>query len=200
MARECSDSVARSSRAPARRLVAESVGEGGQQRGRDRGLEVAVREAGQAVLVGDRLALLGQLEAPGRMPGRLGEDGRVRRTAAATGAAAAAVEDRELHVALGGQLGERLLGAVVLPGRRQVAAVLARVGVAEHHLEPPAAALDECAEALVVEQRRARSRRRLPQVGDRLEQRHEREVMRRPPPAPGRARAAGRPGPRCPTR
>ena len=110
------------------------------------------------------------------MARRLGEDRRVRRAAAAAGAAAAAVEDRELDVALAGQRGQRLLGAVVLPGRGQVAAVLARVGVAEHHLEPPPAALDERAELRVVEQG-GDGRGRLAEVGDRLEQRYEREVV-----------------------
>ena len=74
-----------------------------------------MREAGQAVLVRDRLALLGHLQAAGRMAGRLRQDRRMRRTAATAGAAAAAVEDGELDCPLGGQRRERLLRAVGLP-------------------------------------------------------------------------------------
>ena len=100
----------------------------------------------------------------------------MRRAAAAPGAAAATVEDRQLDVALGGERRQRLLRAVGLPGGGDVAAVLARVGVAEHHLEAPAAPLDERAEVLVVEQRRD-GRGRLAEVGDRLEERDEREIL-----------------------
>ena len=72
------------------------------------------------------------------------------------GGAAAAVEDRQLDPALARQRRERLLRAVDLPLRRQVAAVLARVGVADHDLEPVAAARHERAEA----RRRRAARRR----------------------------------------
>ena len=136
-----------------------------------------MREAGQPVLVRDRLALLGQLE-----PARADGPGGCARIAACVGPPPRpALPPRPWKIVSSmsrsaGQRGERLLGAVVLPGRRQVAAVLARVGVAEHHLEPAAAALDERAEALVVEQR-GDGRRRLAEVGDRLEERHEREVL-----------------------
>ena len=98
------------------------------------------------------------------------------RAAAAPGASAAAVEDRELDAALAGQPRERLLSAEVLPRRPSVAAVLARVGVAEHDLETAATALDERSELRIVEQR-GDGRRGLAQIRDRLEQRDEREVL-----------------------
>ena len=47
-----------------------------EQRGGHRGLEVAVGQAGQGVLVGDGLALLGQLQPPRRVAGRLSQDRR----------------------------------------------------------------------------------------------------------------------------
>ena len=60
------------------------------------------------------------------------------------GRAAAAVEDRQLDAAGGRDARQLLLRAVDLPLRGEVAAVLARVGVADHHLEAPAwAAVEE---------------------------------------------------------
>ena len=59
----------------------------------------------------------------------------MRRAAAPSRRAAAAVEDRQLDAPGRGDPRQLLLGAVDLPLRRQVAAVLARVGVADHHLE-----------------------------------------------------------------
>ena len=85
------------------------------------------------------------------------------RAAATTGRASTAVEDRELHTAGGRDPRQLLLGAVDLPLRRQVAAVLARVGVADHHLElRPRAAIEDLLD----------ERAGGPQVADRLEQRH----------------------------
>ena len=90
---------------------------------------------GEAVLERDRLALLRQLQAAVDRAGRLGEDARVRRPAAPAGRAAAAVEDRQLDVPLGRDARQLLLRAVDLPLRGEIAAVLARVRVADHHLE-----------------------------------------------------------------
>ena len=87
-----------SSRPPGGGTLPSASGKAASSVAGDGGLEVAVREPRQAVLVRDRLALLGQLEAPGRMARRLREDRRVGRPAAAPGAAAAAMEDRELDV------------------------------------------------------------------------------------------------------
>ena len=111
-------------------------GEHRQQRRRERGFEVAIGEAREAVLEGDGLALLGQLEAAPRMAGRLREDRGVRRAAAASRAAAAAVEDRELDaVTRARTVGEIFWRAIDLPLRGEVAAVLGRVRVADHHLQ-----------------------------------------------------------------
>ena len=77
-------SPSRSPRArPSGGSVRATLGERREQRRGERRLEVAVREPGQAVLERDRLALLGQLEPAGRVPGRLREDRGVRRPAAA---------------------------------------------------------------------------------------------------------------------
>ena len=84
-----------------RRLERNRLREGGQEGRGERGLEIPLGEPGQPVLEGDRLALLGQLEAAVDRAGRLREDRRVGRAAAAPGAAAAAVEDGQLDAALG---------------------------------------------------------------------------------------------------
>ncbi len=110
------------------------------------------------------------------MAGRLREDRRVGRAAAAPGAAAAAVEDRQLEPALPCDRGERLLGAIDRPLGREVAAVLAGVGVADHQLEPSAARGDALGVALVVEQR-LDGRGRALEIGDRLEERHDGERL-----------------------
>ena len=107
-----------------------------EERRCDGRLEIAPREAGETVLERDRLALLGHLQAPVHRVRRLGEDRRVRRPAAAPGAPAAAVEDGQLDAPLSREPGEPLLRAEDLPLRRHDAAVLARVRVADHHLEP----------------------------------------------------------------
>ena len=117
---------------------ADAVGQRGEQRRGDRGLEVPPRQPGQAVLERDRLALLGELEPAVDGVRRLGEDRGVRRAAAAPRAAAPAVEDGQLDAALAREPGERLLRPEDLPLGRDDAAVLARVGVADHHLEPRA--------------------------------------------------------------
>ena len=129
----------------------------------DGGLEVALGEAREAVLERDRLALLRQLQAAVDRTRGLGEDACVRRSAAPAGRAAAAVEDRQLDITVGGDARQLLLRAVDLPLRGEIAAVLARVGVAHHHLEAAAGTaiedlLDEGAGSA--------------EVGDRLEQRH----------------------------
>ena len=99
----------------------------------------------------------------------------MRRPAAAAGAAAAAVEDRQRDAGLAGDGGELLLGAVDRPARREVAAVLAGVGVAHHHLDATPACGDagrERSSASSV----AHDLRRCAEVGDRLEQRHDRRA------------------------
>ncbi len=87
-----------------------------------------------------------------------------------------------------GDLGESLLGPVDRPLRGEVAAVLARVGVADHHLEPVAALGDTRRRTV---RRRGAPSRSSPapfEVGDRLEQRHDRDRLCRS----GRARRARR--------
>src|SRR5256885_1137707 len=76
-----------------------------------RWLEVAARMAIGPVLERDGLALLGQLDAAGRMPRGLRGDRCVRGAAAPAGAAAAAVEDRQLDLVLCRDRGELLLRA-----------------------------------------------------------------------------------------
>ena len=108
----------------------------------------------------------------------------MRRAAAPARRAAAAVEDRQLDTPAGRDARQLLLRAVDLPLRGEIAAVLAGVRVAHHHLEAPARA---AVEDLLDE--RARSA----QVGDRLEQRHALRARRRPRARAPRRRARRRP-------
>ena len=103
------------------------------------------------------------------MAGGLGQDRRVRGPSPAPRTAAAAVEDGQLDPTLVRESRQPFLGAEDLPLRRQVAAVLARVGVADHDLEPAASLLHERGEAGLVEER-LDDRRRLAEVADRLEE------------------------------
>ena len=105
----------------------------------------------------------------------LGEDGRVRRPAAPSGAAPAAVEDRELDSSPPCKVGERALRAKDLPLCGQVAAVLPRIGVADHDLDARAPSLDQAGEARIVEDALHRLRRR-PEGCDRLEERDDRQL------------------------
>ena len=97
----------RSSRARRPAPRATRSGTRGEERRRDGGLEVPPREPGEAVLERDRLPLLGHLQPTVDRVRRLGEDRGVRRPAAAPGAPAAAVEDRQLDAALSREPRER---------------------------------------------------------------------------------------------
>ena len=99
--------------------------------------------------------------------GRLREDRSVGRPSAPPRAPTPAVEHRQLDVPLARQPRESLLRAEDLPLRRDHAPVLARIGVADHHLEPTAwAAVEQLAD----------QRFRAAQVVDRLQQRDDLEL------------------------
>src|SRR5581483_7376135 len=83
-----------------------------EQRAGERRFEVAARQALEAVLERDRLALLGHLEMARGMAGGLREDRGVRRPAAPARAAAATVEDRQVDAVPSRDGGELLLRAV----------------------------------------------------------------------------------------
>ena len=107
---------------------------GREERRRRDLLEVALGDRRVGVVGGDDLALLGELEAPVHGSRGLGEDRAVRGTAAAADGAAAAVEQGEPDVVPAGGRDQRLLRLVQEPVRREEAALLGRVGVAEHDL------------------------------------------------------------------
>ena len=110
----------------------------------------------------------------------LGEDRAVRRAAAAAGAAAAAVEDRQLDRVLGRDVAEPDEPLVDRPLGGEEAAVLGRVRVADHHGQP-APALGEPAREGGRGEQLVEDPGRVLQVGDRLEERCDREVAARPP-------------------
>ena len=107
------------------------------------------------------------LSRPSTACGRLGEDRGVRRAASAPRTPAATVEDGQLDAALAREPREPLLRAEDLPLGRDDAAVLAGVGVADHHLEPVARAPVE---------ELGRERLGAAEVVDRLEQRDDGHV------------------------
>ena len=115
---------------------------------------------GQGVLVGDDLALLGDLDRAVEAAVGLRHDRLGRRTAAATDRAAAAVEQPQHHAVLAGDVAQRALGAVDLPLRGGDAGVLGGVGVAEHDLLHVAARRDHPAVRRVAQQRLEQRRRR----------------------------------------
>ena len=111
---------------------------GGLQRADQHGaageLELAVGDLGERELGREHLALLGHLHAARDRAGRLRVDRAVGGAAAAAERAAAAVEEDPRDAVALELLGERDLGAVGRPARRDVARVLVGVRVADHHL------------------------------------------------------------------
>ncbi len=100
---------------------------------------------GMQVLVGDDLALFGDLDLAFQGAPGLGEDRLVGGAAAAADGAAAAVEEPQPHPVAVGDVAQSALGAVDLPLAGGDAAELRGVGVAEHDLLHVAAQRDELA-------------------------------------------------------
>ena len=96
-------------------------------------LERAQRDAGQAELRLDHLALFGDAQRAVDRTRRLRLDRQVGRPAAAADAAAAAVEQRDRHAVVAARRDDRFLRLVELPGGGEPADVLGRIGVADHH-------------------------------------------------------------------
>ena len=122
-----------------------------------------------AVLVGERLALLGDPQPCADRPGGLAEDRPARRAAAAADARAATVEESPAHASVAAHLADVTLGLVQRPVGGEEADVLVRVGVAEHHL------LHRVAEDRAVlgqGEQIGHDRRGVLEVGEGLEQRH----------------------------
>ncbi len=124
-----------------------------------------------AVLRRDDLALLGDADAALHGPRRLRENRGERGAAAAPHGAAAAMKDLHRDARVAEHAGEREGCLVQTPHRGQVAAVLVRIGVPDHDLLIAASAS---------RLRHARCRkpglhdaRRVRQIADRLEQRHD---------------------------
>src|SRR5690606_13164706 len=124
-------------------LAGRGVQGGRLEGGGDGQFEVLPGEGRDEVLVGDDLALFGDLDlALGGAPG-LGEDGGVGGAAAAADGAGAAVEEAQADAVAVGDVAQPALGAVDLPLAGGDAAELGGVGVAEHDLLDVAAQGDE---------------------------------------------------------
>ena len=100
--------------------------------GRRQSVEMADRDPGIGVVLGDHLALLGDLETAVESTRREAEDRPVGRPAAAPDRPAATMEEGQLHAMAPGGRDERGLGAVDQPVRGEVARLLVRIGIAEH--------------------------------------------------------------------
>ena len=150
-----------------------------QQDAREHQLQAALGEGGQAEVLGHDLTLLGDLDpAVHRTRGQGGERARHRRAAAPAHGAAPAVEQRPRHAGAGTRARHFLLHAVQRPRRREQPSVLGGVRVTQHHLlvPPPGG---EVALPHGVVQQRADHERRVLQVLQGLEQRHDVDARER---------------------
>src|SRR5262249_47658587 len=100
---------------------------------------------GVGIFAGDDLALLGDADLAVHRPARLRDDRVIARSAAAADRAAAAVEQPQANIVAFEDLHQPDLGFVELPSRRDKAAILVAVGIAQHHLLHGAAAVDQLA-------------------------------------------------------
>ena len=103
-------------------------------------LQVAVRQIGLAVAIGQRLPLLGEAQPRADGAGGQAGDGAPGAAAAARGGGAAPMKEPDLHVEGARRRGDRLLRLVERPVGGQKPGVLVRVGVADHHLQAVATA------------------------------------------------------------
>ena len=106
-----------------------------------------------AVFVGQHFTLFGELDFTVHRAFRLREDGFVSRAAAASDGAATAVEQATFHTAGVSQFNHFHLRFEQLPAGRKNAAVLARVGVTQHHFLLVAGRLQQGFVNRVIEQR-----------------------------------------------
>ncbi len=127
--------------------------------------------------------MFGEPDLPVHGAGRLRQDGLVARPAAATDRAPTAVEQPQLQAMRRPERleerHERRLRAIQLPVAREEAAVLVAVAVAEHHVllrERAEAAAEDHGEHARQRVERPHDRLGLPEIADRLEERHHDEV------------------------
>ncbi len=142
-----------------------------EHRGQDQ-FEVARREPGESVFVGDDFALLGDLDGAIDSSIGLGQHRSVRRSAAAPDRATSAVEQAQMDAVLFGRVAQESLRLVDLPLRGGDPAFFVGVRVAEHHLLEVAAQLDDPAVRTDIQQP-VEQFAGLSELGDGLEQRDE---------------------------
>lgn len=137
-------------------------------------LDLVLGGAAVRVLVRDHFALLGAAVPAADGAGRQGRDRAARGRAAPADRATSTVEEGNLHAELLAQPCHRGLRLRELPVRREVAAVLVRIGVPDHHF------LDVAVRTQAALHQRHREqllqdRGRAAQVRDGLQQRHHRQ-------------------------
>ena len=150
-----------------------------QQHAGEHQLQAALGEGGQAEVLGHDLTLLGDLDpAVHRTRGQGGERPRHRRAAAPAHRAAPAVEQRPRHAGAGAGARHLLLHAVQRPCRGKQPGILGGVRVAQHDLLVAPASGEVALPDGIVEQR-ADDERRVLQVLERFEQRHDVDTRER---------------------
>ena len=115
--------------------------------------EVALGDPRGGVLLGDRLALFGELDFSCYRTVRQRAQRLVHRAAATRDRPAAPVKQPKRDVVVGDDLAEAALVAVEFPVRREEPVLLVRVGVAQHDLLGTATGGDRRRVGLVLEQR-----------------------------------------------
>ena len=142
------------------------------QRRRGENFQIVAADFRVGIFAGDDLALFGDPDLAVHRAARLRDDGVIARPAAAADRTAAAVEQPQAHAVALEHTDQADLGLVEFPARGDETAVLVAVGIAEHHLLHPAAAVDE---ATVFRQRKqaVHDRGTGLQILDGLEQRHD---------------------------
>ena len=121
------------------------MGERGLEHGGKRQIKVATSDLRMAVLVGDDLALFGELHLAVQYAAGLAENRGVRRTASTTNGSSPSVEDPDRDARLLGDLPDGTKGFVDLPLRGGYATVFVRVRVADHDLLTPATKFHDAA-------------------------------------------------------
>ena len=114
--------------------------------------EVPLGDPRVRVLLGDGLALLGELDRPRHRLVGQGQQRAVHRAASPRDRAAPAVEQPQVDAVVVGGAREAHLVAVERPVRREEAVLLVGVGVAQHHLLGPTAGLEVAGVGVVLEE------------------------------------------------
>src|ERR1051326_3071399 len=97
-------------------------------------LEVAFGNGRMPIASKDNFALLGDFEVRLTLLRRARQNGPAHWPTTTPNSAAAPMKDNQFNAKRTGSAAKRLLGAIGLPGGRQIAAVFVTIGIADHDL------------------------------------------------------------------